>query len=45
VKNEALGEKYYTSYVVDVKSVEQFWDNTESGKLKEWEKIIIQLGW
>jgi len=35
VKNETLGEKYYTAYVVDVvMSVEQFWNNTESGKLK-----------
>jgi len=26
-------------------SMEQWWNNTDRGKLKYWEKNIIQRGW
>jgi len=26
-------------------SMEQWWNNTDRGKLKYWEKNIIQCGW
>ena len=45
-KTEVLGEKHYTAWVVDGwMSVEQWWNGTDRGKLKYWEKNIIQCGW
>ena len=45
-KTEVLGEKHYTVWVVDGwMSVEQWWNDTDRGKLKYWEKNIIQCGW
>jgi len=45
-KPEVLGEKYYTAWVVDGwMSVEQWWNGTDRGNLKYWEKNIIQRGW
>ena len=45
-KTEVLGEKYYTAWVVDEwMSLEQWWNDTDRGKLKYWEKNIIQRGW
>jgi len=42
-KTEVLGEKHYRLRVVDGwMSVEQWWNDTERGKLKYWEKNIIQ---
>ena len=44
-KTEVLGEKHYTEWVVDEwMSMEQWWDDTDRGKLKYWEKNIIQRG-
>ena len=43
---QVLGEKYYTAWVVDEwMSMEQWWNDTDRGKLKYWEKKIIQRGW
>jgi len=45
-KTEVLGEKHYTAWVVDERmSMEQWWNDTDRGKLKCWEKNIIQRGW
>ena len=45
-KTEVLGEKHYTAWVVDGwMSVEQWWNGTDRGKLKCWEKNIIHRGW
>ena len=45
-KTEVLGEKHYTAWVVDGwMSMEQWWNDTDRGKLKCWEKNIIQCGW
>ena len=45
-KTEVLGEKYYTAWVVDGwMSMEQWGNDTDRGKLKYWEKNIIQCGW
>ena len=45
-KPEVLGEKHYTVWVVDGwMSMEQWWNDTDRGKLKYWEKNIIQRGW
>ena len=45
-KTEVLGEKHYTACVVDEwMSMEQWWNDTDRGKLKYWEKNIIQRGW
>ena len=45
-KTEVLGEKHYTAWVVDGwMSMEQWWNDTDRGKLKYWEKNIIQRGW
>ena len=39
---EILGEKYYTTWVVDEwMNMEQWWNDTDRGKLKYWEKNII----
>ena len=45
-KTEVLGEKHYTAWVVDGwMSMEQWWNDTDRGKLKYWEKNIIQRRW
>ena len=45
-KTEVLGEKHYTAWVVGGwMSMEQWWNDTDRGKLKYWEKNIIQCGW
>jgi len=45
-ETEVLGEKYYTAWVVDGwMSVEQWWNGSDRGNLKYWEKKIIQRGW
>jgi len=45
-KSEVLEEKHYTAWVVDGwMSVEQWWNGTDRGKWKYWEKSIIQRGW
>jgi len=45
-KTEVLGENHYTVWVVDGwMSMEQWWNDTDKGKLKYWEKNIIQCGW
>ena len=45
-KTEVLGENHYTVWVVvGWMSVEQWWNGTDRGKLKCWEKNIIQRGW
>ena len=45
-KTEVLGEKHYTAWVVDEwMRVEQWWNDTDRGKLKCWGKNIIQRGW
>ena len=45
-KTEVLGEKHYTAWVVDEwMSMEQWWNDTDRGKLKYWEENIIQRGW
>ena len=41
-KAEVLGEKHYTAWVVDGwMSMEQWWNDTDRGKLKCWERNII----
>jgi hypothetical protein len=41
-----LGEKHYIVWVEDGwMGVEQWWNDTDRGKLKYWEKIVIQCGW
>ena len=45
-KTEVLGEKHYTAWVVvGWMSMEQWWNGTDRGKLKCWEKNIMQRGW
>jgi len=45
-ETEVLGEKHYTAWVVDGwMSMEKWWNDTDWGKLKYWEKNIIQCGW
>ena len=45
-ETEVLGEKHYIVWVVDGwMSMEQCWNGIERGKLKYWEKNIIQCGW
>ena len=45
-ETEVLGEKHYTVWVVDGwMGMEQWWNGTDRGKLKYWEKNIIQCGW
>ena len=42
---EVLGEKHYTAWVVDGwMSVEQWWNGTDRGKLKCWEKALYNVG-
>jgi hypothetical protein len=41
-----LGKKYYRAWVVDGwMSMEQWWNDTDRGKQKYWEKNIIDRGW
>jgi len=45
-ENWSVGRKHYTAWVVDEwMSMEQRWNGTDRGKLKYWEKNIIQHGW
>jgi hypothetical protein len=45
-KTEVLGEEHYTACVVDEwMSMEQWWNDTDRGKLKYWERNIIQRVW
>jgi len=45
-KTEVEREKHYTAWVVDEwMSMEQWWNDTDRGKLNYWEKNIIQCGW
>jgi len=45
-KSELQGENHYTVWVVDGRmSMGQWWNDTDMGKLKYWEKIIIQHRW
>jgi len=45
-RTEVQGEKHYTAWVVDEwMSMEQWWNDTDRGKLEYWEKNIIQRGW
>ena len=45
-ETEVLGEKHYTAGVVDGRmSMKKWWNDTDRGKLKYWEKNIIQHGW
>jgi len=42
-KTEVLGEKHYAAWVVDGwMSMEQWWNDTDRGKLKYWEKNLYQ---
>jgi hypothetical protein len=43
---EVLGGKHYTAWVVgELMSMEQWWNDTDRGKLKYWEENIIERGW
>jgi len=45
-ENLSAGKKHYTVWVVDGwMSMEQWWNDTDRGKLKYCEKNIIQRGW
>jgi len=45
-ETEILGEKHYIAWMVDEwMSVEQWWNDTDRGKLKSCEKNIMQRGW
>jgi hypothetical protein len=45
-KTEVLGEEHYTACVVDEwMSMEQWWNDTDRGKLKFLERKIIQRVW
>jgi len=45
-ETEVTGEKNYTLWVADGwMTVEQWWNDTDRGKLKYWEKNIKQCGW
>jgi len=45
-KTEVVGEKHFTAWVVNGwMSMVQWWNDTDRGKLKYWEKNIIQRGW
>ena len=40
-ETEVLGEKLYTAWVIDGwMSMEQWWKDTDRGKLKYWEKNL-----
>jgi len=41
-KSDVLGEKHYTVWVVDKwMGMEQYWNDTDRGKLKYWEKKTL----
>ena len=43
-ETEVLGEKHYTAWVVDKwMSTEQWWNDTDRGNLKYWERNLSQL--
>ena len=45
-ETELVGEKHYTLWVLDGwMSMQQWWNGTDRGKLKYWERNIIQCGW
>ena len=45
-ENRSVGKKNSTAWVVDGWiSIEHWWNDTDKGKLKCWEKNIIQGGW
>jgi len=45
-KTGVLGENHYVVWVVDGwMSMGQWWNGTDRGKLKYWEKNIIQCAW
>ena len=45
-ESEVLGEKQYTTWVVDGwMSMEQWWNDTDRGNRSAGRKIIIQRGW
>ena len=45
-ETEVPGEKHYIAWVVDGwMSMEQWWNDTDRGKLKFWDRKIIQGGW
>ena len=45
-ETEVLGEEHFTVWVVDGwMCMEQWWNDTDRGKLKYWEKNILQCGW
>ena len=45
-KTEVLGEKHYTAPVIDGwMSMKEWWKDPDRGKLKYWEKNIIQRLW
>jgi len=45
-KTEVLGQKHYRVWVVDGwVDMEQWWNDTDRAKLKNWEKKIIECGW
>ena len=40
-ETEVLGDKHYTAWLVDEwMSMEQWWNGTDRGKLKYWEKSL-----
>jgi len=45
-ETEVMGGKYYIVWVVDGwMGMEQWWNGTDRGILKYWERNIIQCGW
>ena len=43
-KTEVESEKYYTVWVVvKLMLLEQWWEDTDRGNLKYWEKNVIQI--
>ena len=45
-ETEVLGEKHSRVWVVDGRmSMEKWWNDTDRGKLKCWEKNILERGW
>jgi len=45
-ETEVLGEKHYTAWMVDEwMRMEQWCNDIDRGKLKYWERNIIQRGW
>ena len=43
-KTEVMGEKHYTVWVVDEwMNMEQWWNDTDRGKQKYWEKTLYSV--